>query len=327
MDATLDVIGVGNALVDVISLEDDSFLEEHGLVPGSMTLIDAERAEALYAAMGPGTEMSGGSAANTMAGIASLGGSAGFIGRVRDDQLGAVFAHDIKAIGVDFPARPASGGQPTGRCLIVVSPDGERTMNTLLGAAAELSPDDIDAAAIARARVTYLEGYLFDQAAAGDAFLKAADAAHRAGRQVALTLSDSFCVERFLEPFRELVASTIDVLLGNADELCLLYETDDVDAALAAAGPNCDLVAVTRGAGGASITAGGTRVDVPAEPATVVDTTGAGDLFAAGFLYGVTHGLDLALCGKVGAVAAAEVIGHVGARPETPLARLVAPLL
>ena len=327
MDATLDVIGVGNALVDVISLEDESFLEKHGLVPGSMTLIDAERAESLYAAMGPGTEMSGGSAANTMAGIASLGGAAGFVGRVRDDQLGAVFAHDITAIGVDFMARPANSGLPTGRCLIVVTPDGERTMNTLLGAASELSPDDIDPDAVAGARITYLEGYLFDQAAAGDAFLKAADAAHRAGRRVALTLSDSFCVERFLEPFRDLVRTTIDVLIGNADELCLLYETDDVDAALTAAGEHCDLVAVTRGADGASIAARGRRVDVPAEPADVVDTTGAGDLFAAGFLYGVTHGLDLPVSGKLGAVAAAEVISHVGARPETPLARLAAPLL
>ena len=327
MDAILDVIGVGNALVDVISLESESFLDEHGLVRGSMTLIDAERAEALYAAMGPGTEMSGGSAANTMAGIASLGGAAGFVGRVRDDQLGSVFAHDIKAVGVEFAVTPASSGLPTGRCLIVVTPDGERTMNTLLGAASELSPDDIDPDVVAGARITYLEGYLFDQAAAGDAFLKAADAAHRAGRRVALTLSDSFCVERFLDGFRDLVATTVDVLLGNSDELCLLYETDDVDAALAAAEQHCDLVAVTRGAAGASISARGRRVDVPAEPVPVVDTTGAGDLFAAGFLYGVTHGLDLPVCGRLGAMAAAEVISHVGARPETPLDRLAAPLL
>jgi sugar/nucleoside kinase (ribokinase family) len=328
VDTPLDVVGVGNALVDVISLEQDDFITEHELVKGAMTLIDPERAEALYAAMGPGVEMSGGSAANTLAGLASLGGRGGFIGRVRDDQLGTVFAHDIRAVGVDFPGAAATNGQPTGRCLIVVTPDGERTMNTLLGAASELDPDDVDEAFVAQAAVTYLEGYLFDREAAGEAFHKAAAAAHAAGRLVALTLSDSFCVERFLEPFRSLVSDRIDVLFGNDDELRLLFETDDLEAALHEAEKHCHIVAITRGAEGAIVSSRGDRIHVPAEPvARVVDTTGAGDLFAAGFLYGLTRGLDHATCGKLGAVAAAEVISHVGARPETVLAGLAAPLL
>jgi sugar/nucleoside kinase (ribokinase family) len=327
-EAPLAVVGVGNALVDVISLESDEFIVEHGLVKGAMTLIDPERAEVLYAAMGPGIEMSGGSAANTLAGLASLGGRGGFVGRVRDDQLGAVFAHDIRAVGVEFPAAFATHGLPTGRCLIVVTPDGQRTMNTLLGASSELAPDDVEPGFVAQAKVTYLEGYLFDREAAGEAFVKAADAAHHAGRQVALTLSDSFCVERFLLPFRRLVADTVDVLFGNEDELCLLYETGDVEVALAEAERRCDLVVVTRGAVGSTISARGRRIEVPAEPVVrVVDTTGAGDLYAAGFLYGLTHGCDLETCGKLGSIAAAEVISHVGARPETVLARLAAPVL
>lgn len=328
MDTALDVVGVGNALVDVISLEQDDFIEQHQLVKGSMTLIDAERAESLYAAMGPGVEMSGGSAANTMAGLASLGGRVGFVGRVRDDQLGSVFTHDIRAVDVEFPGAAATSGQPTGRCLIVVTPDGERTMNTLLGAASELEPDDVDAAFVARAAVTYLEGYLFDREAAGEAFHKASRAAHAADRLVALTLSDSFCVERFLEPFRSLVTDQIDVLFGNDDELRLLFETDDLEAAMAEAERHCRIVAITRGADGAIVSANGRRLHVAAEPVPrVVDTTGAGDLFAAGFLYGLTRGMDPETCGKLGAIAAAEVISHVGARPETVLAGLAAPYL
>jgi sugar/nucleoside kinase (ribokinase family) len=324
----LDVVGVGNALVDVLSLESEDFLAAHGLVRGSMTLIDAERAHAIYAAMGPAVEVSGGSAANTLAGLASLGGAAGFVGRVHDDELGQVFAHDIRAAGVEFSGVPATTGQPTGRCLIVVTPDGERTMNTLLGAAAELDGDDVDPAFVARAQVTYLEGYLFDQEAAGEAFRKAAGAAHAADRLVALTLSDSFCVERYLEPFRRLVATDVDVLFGNADELRLLYETDDVEDAVARAERDCAVVAVTRGAEGALVSSRGRRVAVAAEPVEhVVDTTGAGDLFAAGFLFGMTRGLDLATCGRLGALCSAEVISHVGARPATPLAALAAPVL
>jgi len=328
VDTPLDVVGVGNALVDVLSLESDDFIGRFGLNKGSMTLIDPPRAEELYAAMGPGIEMSGGSAANTMAGLASLGGRGGFVGRVRDDQLGSVFAHDIRAVGVAFPGEPASSGQPTGRCLIVVTPDGERTMNTLLGAASELDPTDVDPEFVASAKITYLEGYLFDRDLAGEAFHKAADAAHAAGRLVALTLSDSFCVERFLEPFRTLVSDQIDVLFGNDDELRLLFETDDLEDAMAQAERHCAIAAITRGAEGALVSANGRRIAVPAEPVPrVVDTTGAGDLFAAGFLYGLTRELDIETCGKLGAVAAAEVISHVGARPETLLARLAAPLL
>ena len=328
MTADLDVVGVGNALVDVISMETDDFLERHGLVKGSMRLIEADEAVTLYDAMGPGVEMSGGSAGNTLAGLASLGGRGGFIGRVRDDQLGAVYAHDMRSVGLEFPVAAATSGPPTGRSLIVVTPDGERTMNTLLGAASDLSPDDVDESFVSRAQVTYLEGYLFDRELAGAAFQKAAAAAHAAGRRVALTLSDSFCVERFLEAFRALVEREVDLLFGNRDELCLLYETDDVEVALAAAEQVCDLVVLTLGAEGSMVSQRGTRVRVPAEPvARVVDTTGAGDLYAAGFLYGITHGHDLETSAKLGSIAAAEVISHVGPRPETVLAGLAAPLL
>ena len=327
VDARYDVVGVGNALVDVLSLEEEAFLDRHELVKGAMTLIDAERAEDLYASMGVGVEMSGGSAANTLAGIASFGGRAGFIGRVRDDELGKVFAHDIRAVGVSFPGEPATNGQPTGRCLIVVTPDGERTMSTLLGAASELSPADVDEAFVARAQVTYLEGYLFDRQAAGEAFQKAAAAAHAAGRLVALTLSDSFCVERFLSSFRELVTDTVDILFGNEDELRLLYETSSNDEALRAAEAACELVCLTKGADGSTVSQRGVRVDVPAEPVHVVDTTGAGDLYASGFLFGLTHGHDLATSARLGGMAAAEVISHVGARPETVLARRLQPIL
>ena len=328
MTADLDVVGVGNALVDVISMETDDFIQAHGLVKGSMRLIEPDEAVRLYEAMGPGVEMSGGSAANTLAGIASLGGTGGFVGRVRDDQLGTVFRHDIRAVGVEFPVTPATDGAPTGRSLIVVTSDAERTMNTLLGAASELSPDDVDDAFVARGQVTYLEGYLFDRELAGQAFEKAAAAAHAADRRVALTLSDSFCVERFLESFRELIEREVDILFGNEDELCLLYETDDPFVALDAAEKVCDLVVMTRGADGSLLSDRGSRLEVEAEPVPrVVDTTGAGDLFAAGFLFGFTHGHDLATSARLGSVAAAEVISHVGARPETVLAGLAAPLL
>lgn len=328
MDASLDVVAVGNALVDVLSLVSEDFVAHHDLTKGSMTLIDADRGAALYAAMGPGVEVSGGSAANTMVGLASLGGRAGFIGRVRDDQLGEVFGHDIRAAGVEFAGPAASVGQPTGRCLIVVTPDGQRTMSTALGAAGELDVDDVDEAFVARAAVTYLEGYLFDQERAGEAFDKAAAAAHVAGRKVALTLSDSFCVERFLEPFQALVAERVDILFANEDEALTLFETDDVEVAMTQAERLCEVVAITRSADGALVSRRGRRVAVGAAPVDhVVDTTGAGDLFAAGFLFGLTRALDLETCAKLGALAAGEVIGHLGARPETPLAGLAAPFL
>jgi len=323
--ADLDVVGVGNALVDVLSMETEEFLEQQSLIKGSMQLIEPEEAVRLYEAMGSGVEMSGGSAGNTLAGLASLGGRGGFIGRVCDDELGAVYRHDIQAMGVEFPVPPKTDGAPTGRSLIIVTPDAQRTMNTLLGAAAELHPDDVDASFVARGQVTYLEGYLFDREAAGEAFQKAAAAAHAAGRLVALTLSDSFCVERYLEAFRELVAEEVDIIFGNHDELSLLYESDDP---IAAAEKVCDLVVMTRGAKGSLVSSRGTRTEVAAAPvARVVDTTGAGDLFAAGFLYGITHGRDVPTSARLGSVAAAEVISHVGARPETPLKDVAAELL
>jgi sugar/nucleoside kinase (ribokinase family) len=324
----LDVVGIGNALVDVIAHADHDFLDRHGLVKGSMALIDTGRAEALYADMGPGVEISGGSAANTLAGLASLGGRGAFIGRVRDDQLGAVFAHDIRAAGVAFHGRPATGGSSTGRCLIVVTPDAERTMSTYLGASSELGPDDVAADVVAGAQVTFLEGYLFETDAAKAAFRVAASVAREAGRKVALTLSDRFCVERHREEFRALVVDDVDVLFANQDELLALYETDDLDAGIARAAEHCGVVVATRSAEGSVVVSGDERHEVAAHPVDeVVDTTGAGDLYAAGFLYGLTHGRDLGTCARLGGVAAAEVISHLGARPERPLAELVAPLL
>ncbi len=322
-DTELDVVGLGNALVDVIAPAGDAFLEEHGLHKGSMCLIDTEQAHRLYDAMGQAVEVSGGSAANTLAGIASFGGRAGFIGRVCDDQLGAVFAHDIRAAGVDFRVPPISDGLPTGRCLVAVTPDAQRTMSTLLGAAAQLGPEDVDEAMVAGAAICYLEGYLFEQTAARAAFDKAAAVAHDAGRKVALTLSDSFCVERSPDGFRDLVERTVDVLFGNEDELRALYATTSTDEALERARRWCDLIVVTRGAAGSIVVSGAERHEVAAVPVErVVDTTGAGDLFAAGFLFGLTSGRDLPTCARLGSMAAAEVISHFGARPESNLAEM-----
>jgi len=322
--APLDVVGIGNAIVDVLAHADDRFLAEHGLAKGTMTLIDGARAEALYAAMGPGIEVSGGSAGNTMAGIASLGGHGAFIGKVRNDQLGGIFRHDIRAAGVAFETAAASDGPPTARCLIFVTPDAQRTMNTYLGAAVELSPADLDAAAIAAAQVTYLEGYLWDPPAAKEAFLTAAKIAHDAGRKVALSLSDPFCVERHRDSFRDLVHGHVDLLFANEVEIAALYRTDGFDAALQAVRGQCEIAVLTRSAKGAVILAGDEVHVVDAAPvAKIVDTTGAGDLYAAGFLYGFTRAKSLYECGRIGAIAAAEVISHVGARPETDLAALM----
>jgi sugar/nucleoside kinase (ribokinase family) len=316
-----DVLAVGNALVDVLSQESDEFIREHGLERGAMTLVDAGRAEALYDAMGPATEVSGGTAANTAAGLASFGASVGFVGRVRDDQLGAVFAHDIQAIGVDFETPPASDGAPTGRCLIVVTPDAQRTMSTFLGAAAQLGPGDIDPDAVAGATVTYLEGYLFDQPEAKEAFWEAARLAHDAGNRVALTLSDPFCVERHRADFLDLVEHRVDVLFANEDEIRALYEADNFDAALGHVRGHCEVAALTRSEKGSVIVAGDELHVVGIHPVTeVVDTTGAGDQYAAGFLHGLTRDLNLATCGRLGALAATEVISHLGARPERSLA-------
>ena len=319
---TYDVVAVGNALVDVISHEDDLFLDEHRLVKGSMALVDEEQATKLYAAMGVGTEMSGGSAANTVAGVASFGGRAAFVGVVRDDELGRVFAHDLGSTGVAFAAPPVTDGPSTGRCLIVVTSDAERTMSTYLGAGAALGPEHIDPAVIGDAKVVYLEGYLFDSPEAKEAYRRASRVAHDGAGEVALTLSDSFCVQRHLDGWKALVDDDVDVLFGNADEVQVLCGTG-FDEALDQLRRRVKVAVVTRGAAGSVIATPDEVIEVPAEPVDhVVDTTGAGDLFAAGFLYGYTQGLPLAECGRLGSLAAAEVISHTGARPLIPLSRL-----
>ena len=319
---TVDVVGIGNALVDVLSHEEERFVTDLGLVKGSMTLIEADRATELYDAMGPGVEASGGSAANTVAGVASFGGRSAYLGKVFDDQLGTVFAHDMRALGVVFRCPPASDGPPTGRCLIVVTPDAERTMHTYLGASSMFGPEDVDEALVAEARITFLEGYLFDRPEAKAAYRKASEIAHGAGRQVALTLSDTFCVERHLEEWRSLVVDAVDVLFANEDELVALYGVP-LDEAVARVRQQVSIACVTMGAAGSRIVTADEIVEVPAEPVDrVVDTTGAGDLYAAGVLHGLSQGLPLAECGRLGSVAASEVISHIGARPARSLEQL-----
>ncbi len=318
-EAAFDVVGIGNALVDVIAHADDTFLTENALAKGTMTLIDARRADELYARMPPAAESSGGSAGNTIAGVASLGGRAAYIGKVCDDQLGRVYRHDIRALGVTFDVPPATGGA-TGRCLIVVTPDAQRTMQTYLGAGSDLGPEDVDERLIASAHVTYLEGYLWDPPRAKEAFLKAARIAHEAGRRVALTLSDPFCVERHREEFLDLVAGHIDVLFANEIEIISLYQVERFDDALQQVRGHCEIAALTRSELGAVIVTRDEIHVLDAEPVgRVVDTTGAGDLYAAGFLFGLTHGMDVATCGRIAGIAAAEVISHYGARPVVPL--------
>jgi sugar/nucleoside kinase (ribokinase family) len=318
--AKYDVVGIGNALVDVITQADDDFLNSESLVKGSMTLIETERAVTLYAAMGSGIEMSGGSAANTMTGVASFGGTACYVGKVADDDLGNVFGHDMRAVGVAFPNKAADVGVPTGRCLIVVTPDAQRTLNTYLGVSSLLGPDDIDDVLVASGKVLYMEGYLWDRDAAKAAYRKAAKAAHKADRLVSLTLSDSFCVDRHRADFRSLVTADVDILFGNEDELLSLYEVTSFDDAVKAVRADCQMAAITRGASGSVVITQHEVIEVPAEPCPhVVDTTGAGDLYASGFLYGLTHDLPLAECGRLGSVAASEVISHVGARPSEDL--------
>jgi sugar/nucleoside kinase (ribokinase family) len=322
--AAIDVVGIGNAIVDVIAHADEPFIAAQGFAKGSMTLIDAPRAESLYAAMGPAIESSGGSAGNTMAGIASLGGAGAYIGKVRDDQLGAVFRHDMTAIGVKFDTPAATSGPATARCLIMVTPDGQRTMGTYLGACVEFGPEELDAALIAAAQVTYLEGYLFDPPQAQAAFRKAAAIVHAAGKRVALSLSDPFCVGRHRAAFRALVQGEVDILFANEAEICSLYETEDfVEAANAVRG-HVSIAALTRSEHGSVVLADGEEHVVAAAPvARIVDTTGAGDLYAAGFLFGLTRGLPLPTCGKIGSLCAAEIISHVGARPEVALRGIV----
>lgn len=321
-----DVLAIGNAIVDIIARAEDDFLVQHGMTKGSMALIDEARAEAIYDAMGPAVEISGGSAANTIAGLASLGARGAFVGKVRDDELGRTFTHDIRAAGIGFDTPPASEGPSTARCYILVTPDGQRTMNTYLGAAQDLHPNDIDADTVAAATITYLEGYLWDPRNAKDAFLKAAASAHAAGRQVALTLSDSFCVDRWRQEFLELIRSrTVDILFANEAELHALYQTADFDAAVAALRQDATLAVVTRSEKGCLVVAReGTEAVAAAPVPRVVDTTGAGDLFAAGFLFGLARQTDTRRAARLGAMAAAEVIQHLGARPETSLKVLAA---
>ena len=323
-ELTYDILGIGNAIVDVVARSDDGFLSRHDMHKGAMALVDAPTAAAIYLAMGPGLESSGGSAANTCAVAALLGSRVAYLGKVADDQLGQVFRHDINAVGVHFPSAPLIGGPPTARCLILVTPDGQRTMNTFLGACVTLTEDDVDEDLVAAAAVTYLEGYLFDPPAAQAAFRRAATAAHAAGRQVALSLSYAFCVNRHRDAFRDLVAGHVDILFGNETEITALYEENTFDAAAEAARRDVDLAVLTRSEAGSLILRGAEMVEIAAEPAKVVDTTGAGDAYAAGFLAGLTGGRSLPACGRLGSIAAAEVISHYGARPESDLRKLVA---
>lgn len=319
-----DVVGIGNALVDVIAHAGDEFLDAHDLVKGSMELVDTDRAVELYRALGTAVEMSGGSAANTVCGIASLGGRAAYIGKVSDDDLGQVFGHDLNAVGVAFRSGAPDAVTPTGRCVIVVTPDAQRTMSTYLGVASLLSSADLDEAVIADSAVLYMEGYLFDRDDAKKAFRRAASVAHAAGRKVSLSLSDSFCVDRHRDDFLALVRDDVDILFGNSDELCALYQVDSLDDAVAQVRAECELAAVTAGKDGSFVVTPHDVVQVPAEPvARVLDTTGAGDLYAAGFLYGYSRLLPLAECGRLGSIAAAEVISHVGPRPLVELRTLL----
>lgn len=321
---TLDILGIGNAIVDVLARAEDGFLAQHNMPKGGMALIGAEQAEAIYGVMGPGVESSGGSAGNTCAVAAALGAKVGFLGKVADDSLGQVFAHDIRAVGVQFPTAPLPAGTaPTARCLILVTPDGQRTMNTFLGACVHFSEADVDPAAVAAAKVTYLEGYLFDPPAAQNAFYAASRLAHQAGRKVAISLSDAFCVHRHRQAFRRFVREEADILFANESELLALYETESFEEAAKLVAGEVALAALTRSEQGSVIIAGEARHHVQAVPTKVVDTTGAGDAYAAGFLAAWTRGLALPECGRWGSVAAAEVISHFGARPQADLKALV----
>ncbi len=326
-DARFDVVGIGNALVDVLSQEDDAFLDRLGMAKGSMTLIDTDRAEEIYSSMSHTTEASGGSAANTLSGVASFGGRAAYIGRVKDDGLGKAFSHDLNSLGVHFSSVKATDGDPTGRCMIIVTPDGERTLNTYLGASATLCAEHLDLDLVASGKVTFLEGYLFDRPEAKDAFRVAAEHAHGAGRKVSLTLSDSFCVERHRDDFLELVEDGVDILFANEDEICRLYGVETFDEGVEAVRGVCEIAAVTRGRDGSVVVTADELVNVEAHQVPKrVDTTGAGDLYAAGFLYGWTSGRTLAECGRLGSISAAAVIGHIGPRPGASLAQIVAGL-
>jgi sugar/nucleoside kinase (ribokinase family) len=324
MTAAPHVLAIGNALVDVITTAPPEFLSDRGIAKGTMRLIPSDEAETLYAAMGAGREISGGSAANTVVGMAALGAQPAFVGRVADDQLGAVFAHDIRAAGVKFTTAPSQGGAPTGRCLIVVTPDGERTMNTYLGACQELSEADLDADSVAAAQILYLEGYLWDPAAPRAAMKKAIAVARAHGRKVAFTLSDVFCVEGHRADFQDLLAGHVDLMFGNEHEVCALYQTQSLDEAMAELAKHACVAVVTRSSAGAVVLEGGRRHVISGEKvAKVVDSTGAGDMFAGGFMAAMIEGRSLPDCARVGCITAAEVIGHYGARPEVDLKALV----
>ncbi|TDQ81982.1 sugar/nucleoside kinase (ribokinase family) [Dongia mobilis] len=323
-DKPFDVCGIGNAIVDVLAHCDLDFIDRMQLNKGTMTLIDAARAEELYEAMGSAVEASGGSCGNTIAGLASLGGRGAYIGKVGNDQLGGIFRHDMKALGVHFETATATSATPTARSMIFVTPDAERTMNTYLGACVELTPEDVDPAVISRARVTYLEGYLWDPPLAKQAFLKAANIAHGAGREIALTLSDPFCVERYRAEFQDLVKNHVDILFANEHEITALWQVSDFDEAVRITQRHCGLAAITRSARGSLIATDKKVIQIPVWPVDkVVDVTGAGDLYAAGFLYGYTQGREHADSGRIAALAAGEIISHFGARPQTPLAELL----
>nr|WP_295112541.1 adenosine kinase [uncultured Caulobacter sp.] len=325
MTALYDVAGIGNAIVDVIAQCDDAFLAKEGLTKGAMALIDPARAATLYDVMAAGIEASGGSVANTMAGIASFGGKAAYIGKVADDQLGRVFRHDMKAIGCVFTTPSLAEGPATAQSLINVTPDAQRTMSTYLGACVELSSADVDAEIIEAAQISYLEGYLFDPPEARRAFAKAAALAHGSGRKIAMTLSDSFMVDRHRGALLPFIETQCDIVFANDAEVCSLFETTDFDAAVKALAERCEIAAVTRGEKGSIVVAGGQLHEISAYPVEkVVDTTGAGDQYAAGFLYGLTQGRPLPICGQLGSLAAAEVIDHYGPRPQVNLRELAA---
>lgn len=318
-----DVVGLGNAIVDVISAQDDAFLEKWGINKDAMNLIEEDRADLLTKASVNAVETSGGSGANTIAGIASLGGKGAYVGKVADDRLGEVFKSDMEKGGVLFNTSPLLDGPATARSIIFVTPDGKRSMNTFLGASVEFSPSDVDRATVEAGGILYLEGYLFDKDAAKAAFVHAAEIAHAAGRKVALTLSDSFCVDRHRDSFRQLIRTQVDILFANEEELLSLYETRDFDAAVEHLRQDTGLAAITRSEKGSVVIGDGDPIAVPAEPVSqVVDTTGAGDQYAAGFLFGMARDLPLATCAKLGHIAAAEVISHYGPRPEVSLANL-----
>ncbi len=323
-DKPYHVVAIGNAIVDVLSFADDRFIDEQQMRKGTMCLIDDARAEGLYGAMGPSTEVSGGSAANTLAGMASLGAKTAFIGKVNNDELGKIFRHDLNASGVEFTTPETVGGQPTARCLIVVTPDGQRTMNTYLGAAGEIHPQDVDMGLIARAQVFYGEGYMWDLDCTKQALRKAFATAKEVGAKVAFTLSDVFCVERSREEYLQMIAEDFDILFCNHEEAKALYPGKSFDEVLDALEGQCEVIAVTCGSKGSIILTPNGRVQVDAIWVTeVVDTTGAGDLYAAGFLYGYTHGLSLAECGRLASACASDIITHLGARAQKPLKRLL----